>query len=167
MADLSLQALTGWPPLAIAAARTWVADGGQLFLTGPNGTGKTSLAVAALLDRLRRRPGGRFITATELGAMYSADFDTGEPTRALAIAKRKAPLVLDDLGQERHNAQVAEIVKVAINARIEAGAPLILTSNFTPAQLAARELYGTWLGSRLAVMRQLHMGGRDHRLPHA
>ena len=167
MRHLRLADLTTWPPKALLCANDWAQSGGVLYLYGPNGTGKTTLAVAALCELLRRRPGGLFMDAQELGALAGNDYSSGEPMQAMRIASKRKPLVLDDLGQERHNAQVAEVIKRAVRTRLDAGVPLIITSNFRVSELGARPHYSTWLASRLAdvsLVTQLQFSGPDHRL---
>lgn len=164
--DRTLRELDGWPGDIVLIAHQWTIAGGGLFIHGPNGTGKTTLAAAAAWELLQRTP-VRWVRAASLAYWALADFSSPEYRQALKLAGTSGALVLDDLGQEQHNTTAAAVIRDTIEARIDAGAPLLITSNYLLSELAARPHYGTWLGSRLAgYCRQYELAGPDHRLDH-
>jgi DNA replication protein DnaC len=105
----------------------------RVVLAGGAGSGKTSLAVACLRERL---PDARFVSAIRLGtARIQHRAGDGEPElidQALA-----APLLLiDDVGQEQHTATSA--VKDVIWLRHEAALPTWITTGLRSADLLDR-----------------------------
>ncbi len=127
----------------------------SLLLYGGFGTGKTSLAVAALRLRIKEtEEPGLFMTVPDLldsiRATYNrrrgdADDDDGPTTEeeVLDAVKESAFLVLDDLGAERVTDWVAERLFVIINYRHDHDLTTIFTSNLSPEQL------GDHLGERI------------------
>lgn len=145
-----------------------IKDGAGLYITGPNGTGKTTFAhalIAVLHDD------GVGVEVTSLGETVTrlrSDINSQQLTYAhLASA---GVLVLDDLGRENPTPGAAETLFRIVNTRYERKAPIVITSNLTIGQL------GSWLSradvstgkavaSRLSEMCQVvHMGGTDKRL---
>ena len=154
----------GWPGDVVMAAHTWTVQGGGLYLFGPNGTGKTTLAAAAAWAALQRFE-LRWIRAAQLARWALADYDSDEFKAADRLVESSTALILDDLGQEIAAGAAANKIKEAIEHRVENGLPLLITSNYRVSQLAARESYGQWLASRVAgYCRQYELAGRDHRL---
>jgi DNA replication protein DnaC len=158
--------LATWPGDVVLAAHAWSIEGGGLYLWGPNGTGKTTLAAAAAWAALEHR-NVRWIKAATLATFANADFDSEDFREAKRLMRSRDALVIDDLGQEPHTVSAAGLICNVLDARLDARAPLLITSNHRVSGLAAREHYGTWLGSRLAgYCQQWELGGRDHRLDH-
>jgi DNA replication protein DnaC len=131
---------------AFAAARRWsTGDLHGLFLTGPNGVGKTTLAAAATLARLRQVP-VRWVLVPALAAQSFGDRRARE--EAAAILTGTGGLVLDDLDKVKANDWVAAQLFAAIDSRITAGASLLITSNKTPDQIS--EKFGSDFGDAIA-----------------
>jgi DNA replication protein DnaC len=77
--------------------------------------------------------------------------------------------VLDDLGKENPTEWSRGVLITALDTRIEHGIPVLITSNLTVPELAAKYTFtfdsGDWLASRLAgYFRQYQMPGIDRRL---
>lgn len=154
----------GCPGDVLLAAQAWSVQGGGLFLHGPNGTGKTSLAAAAAWAMLARRD-VTWVDCASLGRWLLLDFDSPEYRQAQRIVAGTGALVLDDLGQELPADMATAGIREAITNRLNHLAPLFLTSNLRVSEIAARPHYGTWLGSRIAgYCRQWTLEGPDHRL---
>ncbi len=117
---------------AVSAVRSWLevdplADGRNLLLFGPVGTGKTCLAVGAL--RAYHGAGGgqaQFEVVPDMLDRMRPGTDLPDPMEYLQSVRL---LVLDDLGVEKPSDWVRERLYVLLNARHGAELPTIVTSN--------------------------------------
>jgi DNA replication protein DnaC len=140
--------------LATAKERT----GKGLYLWGPNGTGKTHLAVAAS----RAVPKSLFVNTLYLFDQLKESYSTGEPCRIFNYARRADFLVLDDLGSERPSGWVQERLYALVNTRWDEMLPTLVTSNHAPAKL--EEVLGSRTASRiLGTCLTIFIDGPDHR----
>jgi DNA replication protein DnaC len=144
------------------ALASWAREGGGLFLHGPVGTGKTTMAAMATRAALERR-NVTFTSVPALVLRYRAAYGTDEQDQATRTLTGTGGLVLDDLGQEPPSEDVRNQLFGAIDTRVAHAAPLLLTSNLSPSELGAR--YGAWLPSRIqGYCLPLRILGRDRRL---
>jgi DNA replication protein DnaC len=146
--------------LAVIAAKSWGEHGGRLFLHGPYGTGKTRLAATAMWERLQHGF-ATFMSVPILLQAAFADPRSDQRRRAQEAMMGFGALVLDDLGKEKPGDWTRQILFGAIDSRVQHGSPIIITSNFSPDELAER--LGASFGSRLAEFRQERLGGEDRR----
>jgi DNA replication protein DnaC len=144
-------------------AQRWAKEGGSLFLYGRPGPGKTRLAATAFTEALRLRSGA-WVNVPTLFTQASADFRSDDRQRAERILLGEGMIVLDDLGKEATSEQNKQWLMTAIENRIENLVPILITSNFTAAELGAK--WGDWLASRLGAttMRQWNLPGPDMRI---
>ena len=109
---------------------------GWILMTGPTGTGKTHLAVAAVLTFAQAGHPIAFITVSELlntlrkATFIDTDLNTLEAMKSVPL------LVLDDMGTERTTAFAEELLHLIINHRYEHAIPTIITSNLTPKRIS-------------------------------
>ncbi len=156
---------------AAAAAREVVAGERRgLAMFGRPGTGKTHVAVAACRLAISRRIAASHHNVVELVGRvqetYGRDELRYEETRSSVIAQvaGRDLVVLDDLGKERTTEDVAGIVYELVDAIYRSGARLIVASNLTPDEYAAR--YDEAVRSRIGGMCDgaiVVVRGRDHR----
>lgn len=149
----------------LAAAASWVHDGRGLLLTGPVGVGKTTVAGAACFERLQQRP-AVWTSAPLLFARLGTGLGSQQRDWALDLLAGRSALVLDDIDKARPTEYGAEQVFLAIDQRVEHEAPLLVTSNQAPSELAARwpEPYGEAIASRLVgYCATVRMDGADRR----
>jgi DNA replication protein DnaC len=131
---------------ALEAARRWLEYerhefGSSLFIYGPQGTGKTSLAFSCAVELVEEYPGEdlvRFVNTKQMLGRMRRSFgedETYDPTEELLEA---AYVVLDDLGAERPTEWAREVLATIIEGRYVDEAPMIVTANYSPSMLAKR-----------------------------
>lgn len=149
--------------VAVSAAKDWAAgDIPGLMLTGPTGTGKTRIAAAACWTRLEREPCAYVSVAHAMTQLASSLTDEGRAETARRFHGTGA-VVLDDLDKCRPTDYGKEQIFAAVDAREQAGAPLLVTTNLTPSEIAER--FGEALASRLVgYCQRVHVSGEDRRL---
>jgi len=155
---------------ALDEARAFVragAEGPDLFLCGPVGTGKTRLACTAVNEAWKS--GERSVAFARVPMLlyrlqpHGTAAETAEEFNRLAAARL---LALDDLGSERDAATdyTRRTLLMLYEARHDAGHRTIWTSNRTPSQIGAF-MGDDRLSSRIAGRcRVVELEGRDWRL---
>jgi DNA replication protein DnaC len=124
-----------------------VMAGAGLLFSGLTGRGKTTLAVAALGEALACGLSGAFVTATGLIERLDEPHNehrTGYVHRILGVRL----LVLDDLGAEAASDRNRARIDWLATERHNSGRALIVTTNLSPRDLAAR--YSDRVASRWA-----------------
>lgn len=154
------------PSSVLDPVEDWAEHGGGLLLTGDIGRGKTSLAGAAAWQRLDQRP-VIWTSAPLLFARLGSGLGSEQRNWALDTLANTKGLVLDDIDKARPTEYGAEQVFLAVDQRVEHEAPLLVTSNLSPAKLAEHwpEPYGPAIASRLVgYCKVVRIDGEDRRL---
>lgn len=151
----------------LAAAKAWAeGESRGLLLTGPAGVGKTTVAAAAANGLLGTAP-VRWLSVPVMFARLSLQFNDDERNEILRLLVSPTALVLDDLDKSRPSEYAAEQLFLAIDTRVQAGAPLLVTTNLLLSELADRypEPYGETIVSRLiGTCDCFAVNGADRRL---
>jgi DNA replication protein DnaC len=151
---------------AIDAAMRWAAgDLNGLILSGPNGVGKTRVAVAAANAMVDLRKVRYFSAPLLLARLGTGDFANPMRRDALDALTGNAALVLDDLDKTRPSAYAAEALFVAIDQRADGAAPLLVTTNLKVRELADMipAPFGEAIASRLRLLEGVRVDGADRR----
>lgn len=168
---------------ALAAARSIANRPANLVLIGPWGCGKTRLAASIMAARVERwmdaypreiieqtdegmvtRPpfSSRFYGVPQLldaiRRSYEYD-DEPDPLRPLFTAPL---LILDDLGREKATDWVLERLYVLIDTRYGNHLPTVVTTNYSPAELAKRD-YGAMISRLSEDARVIKITAADQR----
>jgi len=120
-----------------------------LFLFGPAGTGKTHLAVKIAQEVDSEV---KFVKIPKLLFSFKANYNgQGHENEQIIERLSKVPLlILDDLGAEKASEWVAETLYILIDERYGNMKPTVLTSNYSPSELAER--LGDRIVSRIIEM---------------
>lgn len=133
-----------------------------LYLQGNVGVGKTGLAAAALSAMTWRRRVQWVDTAALVSSLRASFSDDGRE-KAMRVITGSGAAVFDDLDRVTPSDYVREILFTAINTRIAAGSPLLVTTNLPLDQLEER--VGTPIVSRLdGYCDVVEMVGPDRRV---
>jgi DNA replication protein DnaC len=146
-----------------------VLSGTGFYIDGPQGTGKTYLAMSIAAECIRKGASTTVTTSTALlEAMRTRGREDRDLTSKLAGCK---VLVIDDLGKESPSPYACERLFEIVNDRYNACKPIIVTSNYSRGEIA-RKLsegdVGRSIASRLSQMTmRVHIDGADRRIAHA
>ena len=129
-------------------------EGRGLLLMGPCGSGKTHLAVAALVEVIGSGKPGRllFNNFQDLIQEIQASFDNDQvPSKSelLRPLLEVDLLVLDELGSQKPTTFVQDILYYVINTRYNEERTTIFTTNYTDAAEGKEEPLGQRIGVRL------------------
>jgi DNA replication protein DnaC len=151
---------------ALELARAWAAgELPGLGFVGPNGTGKSRVSVAAANEACARARVRWYSAPVLIARLGSGGFDSPERTAALEALMGTGPLVLDDLDKARPTEYAAEALFTAIDARVDGGGQLLVTTNLNGAELAQRwaQPYGAALADRLQLLKWHRVQGESKR----
>ncbi len=158
---LSIDSLPGGP--AADAIHEWIwGEQRGVCLTGSVGVGKTYHAAVGAWGRLQHG-GIRWVSAARLMAQLRSGFSSEAKEKADRILATSGAIVLDDLDKVNPTEFGREVIFLAVDARVEAGAPLLVTTNKSMSELG--EQLGEPVMSRIAgYCRTILMQGNDRRV---
>ena len=145
--------------LGTPAQRKW------LWLHGPRGTGKTSIASLVVRGAIER---GLSCKMTDWGeflrrikSLFGTDTDTDLIEGAIAVDL----LVLDDVGKDQPTDWAAQMLFEIVNGREQRGLPTMATSNYSVKALAARygDDKGLAIADRIGRHSEIALGGKSNR----
>jgi len=112
----------------------------SLYVVGDIGAGKTYLSSCLCADLLRKGRRILWRNVSDVLREIRASYDRRDVQETEVIARFTKPpvLVLDDLGKERPTEWAMEQLFSIINARYDAGKPLIVTTNYGGKDLVKR-----------------------------
>ena len=125
---------------AVKWARSALETGEGLYVYGEPGTGKTLLAAILAQEFLKRGNGVIFGDVPTLLDELKATFDGGDTRLAelMAALETADVLILDDFGTELPTEWAVERLYKIVNGRYSVGRTTIVTSNYSPKEVAER-----------------------------
>lgn len=144
-------------------------DGQGFYIFGPNGTYKTTLAMAA--GRILLDAGADVFAITTYDLMDAMRSRKDEDRELFERAATCEVLILDDIGKEATNtAYACERLFAIIDKRDKEMLPTIATSNFKLSEIARKiteGAIGVAIASRLASScKEVPLEGKDRRIFH-
>lgn len=120
---------------------SYLAKGEGLYLVGGYGTGKTHLAAAIALHLISKGIPVVFKTLIDLLAEIRKTFDDDSDASEfdmLELYRTVDLLIIDDLGKESPTEWSLSMLYAIVNERYEACLPMIITTNYSDADLIRR-----------------------------
>ena len=114
-----------------------VQAGTSVYIFGPNGTGKTTLACAVAKQLIDMGVSVRFENSKRVIGEIQESF-SGRQTDVLERCTACKVLVLDDLGKEQPTPYSLSMLYQVIDSRYAASKPTVVTSNFSRGALVNR-----------------------------
>lgn len=134
-----------------------------LILRGPNGTGKTHLAVAIMQSAIAQDVQPYFAPSAAMIRQLGSSYQSDTTDEYVGTLQTTGMLVIDDLGKEDNTDKAKTFIFQVIDARYNGDMPTVITTNLSDVELEAR--YGTAIISRLMqVADMVEVGGPDYRL---
>lgn len=110
-----------------------------LIISGPIGTGKTHLAASVANTLLNVGQKVICMPSIDLLAAIRATYkEDGNDEEIINEFKTADLLIIDDLGKEKATEWSVQMIYSIVNSRYENEKPMIITTNYTPDELAAR-----------------------------
>ena len=109
-----------------------------IIFSGPNGTGKTHIAISIANELLKQSVPVIFGTLTELLDKYKENYKNDTDTELTKLYATVDLLIIDDLGIELMNEWMLSKLFVIVNERMKNELPIIITTNYDMDQLNQR-----------------------------
>lgn len=141
-------------------------QGKGTYLFGLPGRGKTWAAASCVITAINHGYTAKLIGTAELLGEVKDEFTSNHPI-AIRNAKAYDLLVLDDFGMERPTEWAMETLSALIDARVSAGKPTVITSNYSLGELRNRwgGIDGARLVSRIGgACERVEVKGKDRRI---
>lgn len=148
----------------------FVAQGRNLILLGPSGTGKTHLCIAIAYKAIQYGHDARFVRACDLIDELAAASKDQRLREATAAYLEPRVLIIDEVGYLHHDSTAANVLYGLVDARYQARKPMLFTTNKAIAQwgelLHDHHLADAILDRVLERGSLVELRGRSYRTKH-
>ena len=146
----------------IEYANSFDGTGSGMLMIGATGLGKTHLSLAVANAVIERGYSAIYGSVPELLRMMDNEQFRRAEGDTMSLLLGCELLILDDLGAEtKSEYNIARLYEI-INARVNRGIPMIISTNLNPQQI--NERYQDRIWSRLFSMEVLMFSGTDNRI---
>ncbi len=163
--------VTEMDPQIVAATRRFAAriderlDAGRgLWFMGPNGTGKTTLAMLVTQAALKAGRSAARYTLPGLLNEIRKTFESGSHGSLLERLTAVDLLHIDDIGAEKTNPWVLEELYVIVNARYEERRSMVITTNILDRETLCEQITERTVSRLTEMCDELPLLGPDHRM---
>jgi DNA replication protein DnaC len=163
--------VTEMDPQIVAATRRFAdriderLDAGRgLWFMGPNGTGKTTLAMLVTQAALKAGRSAARYTLPGLLNEIRKTFDSGSHNDLLERLTAVDLLHIDDIGAEKTNPWVLEELYVIVNARYEERRSIVITTNILDRETLCEQITERTVSRLTEMCDELPLLGPDHRM---
>jgi DNA replication protein DnaC len=166
--------VTEMDPQIVAAARRFadhidqrLDEGRGLWFMGPNGTGKTTLAMLVTKAALKGGRTAARYTLPDLLRQIRKTFDNGSHVDLFEQLVAVDLLHLDDIGAEQSTPWVLEELYSIVNARYEERRSMVITTNILDRETLCEQITARTVSRLTEMCDELPLLGHDHRMdPH-
>jgi DNA replication protein DnaC len=163
--------VTEMDPQIVAATRRYAnrieerLDAGRgLWFMGPNGTGKTTLAMLVTQAALKAGRSAARYTLPDLLRQIRKTFDTGSHVDLFEQLVAVDLLHIDDIGAEQSTAWVLEELYSIVNARYEEQKSMVITTNILDRETLCEQINERTVSRLTEMCDELPLLGHDHRM---
>jgi DNA replication protein DnaC len=140
-------------------------DAGRgLWFMGPNGTGKTTLAMLVTKAALRAGRTAARYTLPDLLRQIRQTFETGSHVDLFKQLTEVDLLQIDDIGAEQSTPWVLEELYSIVNARYEEQRSMVITTNILDRDLLCQQITERTVSRLTEMCDELPLLGHDHRM---
>ena len=140
-------------------------DAGEgLWLIGPVGTGKTTLAMIATMAALKAGRSAARYSMPSLLTLIKSTFDSGGHAELLERLCAVDLLHIDDIGAEKQTPWVLEELYSIVNSRYEEQRSMIITTNIGDRSELHEQITERTVSRLTQMCQELPLHGPDHRL---
>jgi DNA replication protein DnaC len=131
---------------------------------GPNGTGKTTLAMLVTKAALRAGRTAARYTLPDLLRQIRQTFETGSHVDLFKQLTEVDLLQIDDIGAEQSTPWVLEELYSIVNARYEEQRSMVITTNILDRDLLCQQITERTVSRLTEMCDELPLLGHDHRM---
>lgn len=158
------QTMQGVLDFCLAYAARFQPDAPSVLMIGETGLGKTHLSLAIAAEVMKKGYSVLYTSSPDLfRKLQNEYYGKGEAdVDTMELLLQANLVILDDLGAEMENQFTAATLYHIVNFRLNAGKPMIISTNLSSRELERR--YSSRVASRLLTMYKcLKFAGRDIR----